>query len=102
MSVFCGVVATVVGGVEDTLLTTIVEVVSTGKPLKKRAILWLYISLSGGKEAHSHVNELLHLQLSTGSIQVLLQSVSFDVFLLARFSGVSSTYISDITVVTSI
>ena len=31
LSVFCGVVATVAGGVEDTLLTSVVEVVSTGK-----------------------------------------------------------------------
>ena len=31
LSVISGVVATVVGGVEDTLLTTVVEVVSTGK-----------------------------------------------------------------------
>ena len=67
----------------------------------KRAILWQYISLSGDKETHSHVSELLHLQLSTGSLQVLLQSVSFDVFLLTHFSGVSYTYISDIMVVMS-
>ena len=31
LSVFCGVVSTAVGGVEDTLLTSVVEVASTGK-----------------------------------------------------------------------